>query len=228
MRWTERAVIAALTRLRPPRRRAGLITPATVLRRHRQLVAHRWTSQHTRTRPTRHPRRCPGLILRLVNENPTGATGASTRNSPDSATDRAEIAGVKIASFEMPEVKLGEEVTFTGLTVLRHARTDPRVAVLHRRGHRAPRRSAGQSLRRPDDVRPPEVHPLQSASRRVRLRVRRPPSPQAGRPCARRSSSSPTRPTGRIGGAAAARPSGMANASRPPAGSPHRTSVTPR
>jgi hypothetical protein len=108
MRWTERAVIAALTRLRPPRRRAGLITPATVLRRHRQLLAHRWTSQHTLARPTRHPRRYPGLILRLVNENPTGATGASTGNSPDSATDRAEIAGVKIASFEVPEVKLGE------------------------------------------------------------------------------------------------------------------------
>lgn len=36
----------------------------------------------------------------------------------DPDADRAEIAGVKIASFEVPEVKLGEEVRFSGLTVL--------------------------------------------------------------------------------------------------------------
>ena len=42
MRWSDRAVIAALARLLPPRRRLGLlITPATILRRHRQLVANR-------------------------------------------------------------------------------------------------------------------------------------------------------------------------------------------
>ncbi|HET6481868.1 MAG TPA: hypothetical protein VFG35_17810, partial [Actinoplanes sp.] len=37
--WTDRALIAALTRLLPTRRRLGLlVTPATILRWHRQLI----------------------------------------------------------------------------------------------------------------------------------------------------------------------------------------------
>jgi hypothetical protein len=49
MSWTDRALIAALTRLLPVRRRLGLlITPATVLGWHRRLVARRWTTQPTR------------------------------------------------------------------------------------------------------------------------------------------------------------------------------------
>jgi hypothetical protein len=47
--WSDRAVIAALGRLLPaPRRRGFLVTPATILRWHRQLVRRRWT-----TRPVR-------------------------------------------------------------------------------------------------------------------------------------------------------------------------------
>jgi putative transposase len=47
--WTDRALIAALTRLLPVRRRLGLlVTPATILRWHRQLIARRWTTQPTR------------------------------------------------------------------------------------------------------------------------------------------------------------------------------------
>jgi len=46
--WTDRALTAALTRLLPVRRRLGLlVTPATILRWHRQLVARRWTTQPT-------------------------------------------------------------------------------------------------------------------------------------------------------------------------------------
>ena len=42
MSWTDRALIAALTRLLPVRRRLGLlVTPATILRWHRQLIARR-------------------------------------------------------------------------------------------------------------------------------------------------------------------------------------------
>src|SRR4051794_8125548 len=43
--WTDRAPLAALTRLLPVRRRLGLlVTPATILRRHRQLITPpRWT-----------------------------------------------------------------------------------------------------------------------------------------------------------------------------------------
>ena len=44
LNWSDRAVIAALARLLPARRRRGfLITPATILRWHRQLVRRRWT-----------------------------------------------------------------------------------------------------------------------------------------------------------------------------------------
>ena len=39
IRWTDRALITALTRLLPARRRLGLlVTPATILRWHRQLI----------------------------------------------------------------------------------------------------------------------------------------------------------------------------------------------
>ena len=42
--WSDRAVIATLGRLLPARRRRGfLVTPATILRWHRQLVRRRWT-----------------------------------------------------------------------------------------------------------------------------------------------------------------------------------------
>src|SRR5919107_6055393 len=56
MNWTDRALIAALTRLLPTRRRLGLlVTPATILRWHRHLVAHRWTTQPARPgRPAPH------------------------------------------------------------------------------------------------------------------------------------------------------------------------------
>ena len=64
--WTDRALIATLTRLLPVRRRRGLlVTAATILRWHRQLVARRWT-----TRPVR-PGRPPiasglhALVLRV-------------------------------------------------------------------------------------------------------------------------------------------------------------------
>ena len=46
MSWTDRTVIAALTRLLPVRRRLGLlVTPTAILRWHRQLIARRWTTQ---------------------------------------------------------------------------------------------------------------------------------------------------------------------------------------
>ena len=68
----DRVVLAALSRLLPRRRwSAFLVTPATLLRWHRTLVARRWT----------YPRRRPGrpsvaaeiraLVLRLAAENPT-------------------------------------------------------------------------------------------------------------------------------------------------------------
>jgi putative transposase len=49
MCWTDRALLAALIRLHPAHRRHGLLlTPATILRWHRQLIARRWTTRSVR------------------------------------------------------------------------------------------------------------------------------------------------------------------------------------
>ena len=72
MSWTDRALIAALTRLLPVRRRLGLlVTPATILRWHRQLIARRWTTQPARPGRPAIPAGVRALILRLATENPT-------------------------------------------------------------------------------------------------------------------------------------------------------------
>jgi hypothetical protein len=77
MSWTDRAVITALSRLLPVRRRALIVTPATILRWHRPLVARRWTTRTTRTtRPARPgrpaiPADARALIIRVATENPT-------------------------------------------------------------------------------------------------------------------------------------------------------------
>src|SRR6185312_7665826 len=72
MSWTDRALVAALTRLLPPRRRLGLlVTPATILRWQRQLATRRWTTQHARPGRPAIPAGIRTLVLRLANENPT-------------------------------------------------------------------------------------------------------------------------------------------------------------
>jgi hypothetical protein len=88
MSWTDRALIAALTRLLPTPRRLGLlITPATILRWHRQLAGRRWTT--TPTRPGRPPPACAPWPCAWPPKNPPGATAASTASSPASATRSA-------------------------------------------------------------------------------------------------------------------------------------------
>jgi putative transposase len=72
MSWTDRAMIAALVRLLPVRRRHGLlVTPATILRWHRQLIARRWTTRPTRPGRPAIPAGLRSLIVRLATENPT-------------------------------------------------------------------------------------------------------------------------------------------------------------
>jgi putative transposase len=70
--WTDRAAIAAFTRLLPVRRRAGLlVTPATILRWHRQLIARHWTTTSTRPGRPAIPAGLRALVIRLATENPT-------------------------------------------------------------------------------------------------------------------------------------------------------------
>jgi putative transposase len=68
LRPADRALLAALARLLPPRRRHGL--PQTFLRWHRELVRRKWTQP--RRSPGRPPvdRRVRALVLRFALENP--------------------------------------------------------------------------------------------------------------------------------------------------------------
>jgi transposase len=70
--WSDRAVIAALGRLLPARRRRGfLVTPATILRWHRQLVRRRWTTRPVQAGRPAIPAGVRAVIVRLANENPS-------------------------------------------------------------------------------------------------------------------------------------------------------------
>jgi putative transposase len=67
--WADRAILAALIRLVPPRLRAHrLVTPGTVLRWHRRLIARKWTYPHRTGRPTVSAE-IAALIERLATEN---------------------------------------------------------------------------------------------------------------------------------------------------------------
>jgi putative transposase len=69
---SDRVVLSALSRLLPrPRWAAFLVTPATLLRWHRNLIARKWT--YPRRRPGRPPVQVQirDLVLRLATENPT-------------------------------------------------------------------------------------------------------------------------------------------------------------
>ena len=70
--WADRALIAALSRLLPVRRRIDmLVAPATILRWHHQLVARRWTTQPTRPGRPSITAGLRAMVIRLATENPT-------------------------------------------------------------------------------------------------------------------------------------------------------------
>jgi hypothetical protein len=86
MNGTDRDLIAALTRLRPMRRRLGpLITPATILRWDRQLITRRWTPSPPAVDPPSKPASAP-LSTAWPPRTLPGATDASTASSPASAS----------------------------------------------------------------------------------------------------------------------------------------------
>jgi putative transposase len=69
LNWADRAVLAALTRLLLTRLRAHrLVTPGTVLRWHRRLIARKWTYPHRMGRPPVSAE-VAALIKRLGSEN---------------------------------------------------------------------------------------------------------------------------------------------------------------
>jgi putative transposase len=69
--WADRAVLAGLVRLLPPRAWRGmLVRPATLLRWHQDLIRRRWTYPHRRGRPAV-AAELRALVLRLASENPT-------------------------------------------------------------------------------------------------------------------------------------------------------------
>jgi hypothetical protein len=70
MTTVDRLFLAAASRLLPCSRwRSFIITPATLLRWHRRLVAKRWTPSRRAGRPPIRPE-VRELVLRLARENP--------------------------------------------------------------------------------------------------------------------------------------------------------------
>jgi hypothetical protein len=68
----DRVVLAVLSQLLPrPRWSAFFVTPATLLRWHRELVARRWTYPHARRGRPPVNAQVRDLVLRLAAENPT-------------------------------------------------------------------------------------------------------------------------------------------------------------
>lgn len=69
MSWTDRSVLAALARIMPKALRARrIVTPGTLLRWHRRLVAAKWRQPRTPGRPPV-PDELVALIVRLAREN---------------------------------------------------------------------------------------------------------------------------------------------------------------
>jgi putative transposase len=69
LRPSDRILLAAASRLLPRSRWSSFVTPATLLRWHRRLVARRWTYAARSGRPPIDREICE-LVLRLARENP--------------------------------------------------------------------------------------------------------------------------------------------------------------
>ncbi|HEY6425071.1 MAG TPA: helix-turn-helix domain-containing protein [Pseudonocardiaceae bacterium] len=97
--WADRALVAALTRLLPTRRRVGLlVTPSTILRWHHRLGARRWTTNPTRTGRPAIPAGLRALVIRLATENPTWGLPTHPRR-----THRPRLPDRRLHGMDNPE-----------------------------------------------------------------------------------------------------------------------------
>jgi hypothetical protein len=72
LRASDRALLAALSRVLPrERRRSALVQPATLLRWHRELVRRRWTYERRAAGRPSLPGQVRRLVLKLAAENPS-------------------------------------------------------------------------------------------------------------------------------------------------------------
>jgi putative transposase len=86
LEWADHAVFAALVRGLPPMpRRHRLVTPGTILRWHRRLIAKKWTYPHRTGRPLL-AGTVASLIERLTRENPGWGYKESRANCSHLAT----------------------------------------------------------------------------------------------------------------------------------------------
>ena len=84
--WTDRAVLAALARVMPTGPRARrTVTPGTLLRWHRRLVAAKWHQPRPPGRPPV-PDELVALIVRLARENTRWAWSGSKASCAGSGT----------------------------------------------------------------------------------------------------------------------------------------------
>jgi putative transposase len=80
MTWADRLFLAGASRFLPRERwRSFVVTPATLLRWHRHVVANRWTYSRRAGRPPIR-REIRALVVRFARDNPRWRISASSAN----------------------------------------------------------------------------------------------------------------------------------------------------